>query len=387
MGSGLDARTGQVAFEIEAVEGTAETLVAADATMLAYEPDFKDDLGFFTREPNRATYSKLDSIPGIKAARMTWKTELKGSGSVSTPPAWDDVIRCCGFIRSAVSRIAIGAVTSGPFIPGETVTGGNSGATGRVVGEIRNGDSYVYFVPISGTWESAETITGGTSGASATTSGTETTDQGYEWRPLSGSTVPSGTGALYMDGVKKLLYGARGNAMIECVAGEPVFLGFEVEGVYGGVTDVALLSPTYESTIPIAFLNTQASLHELEAIFTQLSLNMQNVLSRRTSARSANGILSVKLTDRNPVGSIDPEMELVADHDFYGRHAAGTVGRVYAELPSSNAGEKITIAAPRVQYMNLAEGEQDRRAILNIDLELKTAGVSAGDDELQIGMY
>jgi len=385
MGDGLSTQLGQIAVEEESVEGTAETLVDADATQLAYEPSFSPNIERFIRNPNRATFSQIDAVMGKQAASIGWKAELKGSGSADVVPAWADSILGCGFVQATVVTINVGAITSGPFEPGETVVGGTSAATGRVVGEVKNGAAAVPMVVTSGTWQSSETITGGTSGASATTSATVAADKGFEYRPVS-TGIPSETVGYFLDGTKYMIAGARGNLTIDLRAGEPGFLAFAYEGVYESVTDTALLSPTYESTIPLAFLNVGASIHDLSAIFTQLSIDMGNTIAERTSANAAKGILSFKITERDPSGSIDPEMELVADHDFYGRYISGATGRIYAELPSANAGEKITIAGPRVQYAGVSQSDRDQIAVASLDFELKTAGVTAGDDELQIGI-
>ena len=73
-------------------------------------------------------------------------------------------------LRSSLSKrniglttLSHGTVTSGPFIVGETVTGGTSTATGIVAAV---GADYVQ-VATSGTFVSGETITGGTSSATA----------------------------------------------------------------------------------------------------------------------------------------------------------------------------------------------------------------------------
>lgn len=62
-----------------------------------------------------------------------------------------------------------GVVTSGPFVIGEKVTGGTSGAIGRVLAVDTSNTSLVVNTE-SGTWVSGEVVTGTTSGASATTS-------------------------------------------------------------------------------------------------------------------------------------------------------------------------------------------------------------------------
>jgi hypothetical protein len=62
-----------------------------------------------------------------------------------------------------------GAVTGGPFLVGEKVTGGTSGAYGRVLAVDATNTSLVVATE-SGTWQSGEVVTGTTSSASATTS-------------------------------------------------------------------------------------------------------------------------------------------------------------------------------------------------------------------------
>lgn len=377
-------RKAQIAVELETTEGTAETLVDADATMLCYDPGWTPDIERFKRQPSRATLSQLAAVVGKQTGGVTWKAELKGSGSVATEPAWSDALQGCGFAKATVSSIAIGAVTSGPFEPGETITGGTSGGTGRVVGEVANGASAVPYVVLSGTLQSGDLLTGGTSGATATASAGPSADKGFEYRPAS-SSLKVVTVGIYKDGTRALFAGARGNVKIDAVVGEPVFLDFAFEGVYGGFTDTALLSPTYESTIPKAFLNVGASMLDLATIFTTLGIDMQNVLAQRGSANAAKGVLSVLLTGRDPVATLDPEMELVTDHDFFGKLIAGTTGRLYAELDGA-AGQKITIASPRAQYADVGQAEREGILTAPVTLDLISASVSAGDDEVQIGM-
>jgi len=386
MGTGLSTKKAQIAVKEESSEGTAESVAAGDAKMELYDLSYSPGFESFTRDPARTSLSQLDPIVGKQAASISWRTPLVGSGGVTVVPNWDASIRACGFAKSTVSSIAIGAVSGGPFEPGETITGGTSSGTGRVVGEVRTGASVVPYVVLTGTLQSGEVLTGGTSGATATSSGAPSADQGWEYRPASSSII-SVTAAGFEDGLKKVIYGARGNVRLEANVGEPAFLAFDFQGVYGGVTDVALLSITYLTPVPIAFLNVAGSVHGLAAIYTQLSIDMGNTLAERESANKSTGILSTKITDRAPTGSINPEMELVADADFYGELLAGTAGRLYSELPSSTAGEKITVAAPRVLYTGVGEGDRNSLRVAQLDLSLVTAGVSAGDDELQIGMY
>lgn len=67
------------------------------------------------------------------------------------------------------TKLSHGAVTSGPFVAGDTVTGGTSAATATIAWV---GSGFIEVVNVSGTFESGEDITGSTS-ESATLSGVE----------------------------------------------------------------------------------------------------------------------------------------------------------------------------------------------------------------------
>jgi len=377
-------RISQIAVELESVEGTAETLVDADATMLCYAPTYTPDVGRFNRDPARSSLSRLDAVIGRQMARLAWRTELKGSGAVGTAPAWADAITACGFQELAVSTLPIGTVTSGPFTPGETVTGGTSSATATVVGETEHGDSVIRVINVSGTFDvGGETITGGSSGASTPTSAGVTTDQGFCYIPDS-TTPSSATVARYMNGMRQMIHGARGNVRVACVGGEPAFLDFDFLGVYNAPTDTAVLSPTYETTVPPAFLSVGFMVQDYSPCFGALDVDMANVLTPRECASQSTGVISTFITDRDPGGSIDPEMALVATHDFYGKFIAGTTGYLASEWGSS-AGNTIVVAAPRVQYANVGDGDRGGLALATLDLEFKST-LAGGDDEIQIAM-
>lgn len=378
-------RVAQVAVEEEGTEGTAEVLVAADATLSVYNPTFSIDIANFQRDPARATLSKLQGIKGIKTARIGFRVEAKGSGAVATLPSWDDAIRACGFQRSAVSRIGIGAVSGGPFQPLETITGGTSAATGRVVSEISNGAAYLYFVVLTGTFQSGEVITGSVSAATATSSSVVGSNQGYEYTPDS-SGVISATLAVYMDGVRHTIYGARGNVKFGSKVGEPQFMDFDFQGVYGGTTDTAVLSGiTYETTIPPTFLAVGLAVQGLSAVFSGLNFDIKNTLTPRTNANSTNGVLSVMITDREPSGSIDAEMPTVASHDVYGKLSSGAVGRFYYKI-GDTAGNILAFGSPCLQYQGVGDGDRGGIKLSDIDFGLYDRNINVIDNELQIAM-
>ena len=81
-------------------------------------------------------------------------------------------------------------VLSSSFQDGETVTGGTSGATAKVV-NVQAEPKRIYIVNKSGTFQASETVTGGTSGATATlTSGTVEVNQSGRILVSTFATIP-----------------------------------------------------------------------------------------------------------------------------------------------------------------------------------------------------
>lgn len=380
----LLARKAQVAGAVESVEGTAEVLAGSDV-LLIYDVAFNPDVGSFVREPARASLSPLPSVRGVKMGSLSFRAEVKGSGNVANAPKWDPYLRACGFQRNPVETAPIGSVTSGPFEAGEALSFAPSGATARAVGDTADGAAVIRYVVLSGTPASGDTITGGTSGASATASGAPSTAQGFEYLPASDS-IPSLTVAALIDGIRHRLVGARGTVTIDTVAGEPAFFNFSFEGVYLGTDDSALLTPTYDATVPPTFLGVGFTMDDdYQPCFTSLGVDLGNVLEARRCAKAENGAISVLLTGRSPTATIDPELDLVANFDFFGKLRSGDEGRFACEW-GSTAGNVLILASPKVQIDQIGPGDRNGIAIGNLTFRLSTSTVDAGDDELQIAV-
>ena len=182
-----------VAAKIEAVEGTAESLAGTDANFVVMEPKFEADISLFERQNLDVSLSAFASITGTRQASLSFKVELRGSGTAGTAPALGKLLKACGM--------------------GETIVAGTS----------------VTYAPIS-------------------------------------TSIPSVTIALYRDGVKKQIRGARGSVKYSGKDGEPGMLEFTFQGVYDGVSDVSLLTGSgIETTLPPALLSAVFSVQGFAA--------------------------------------------------------------------------------------------------------------------------
>ncbi|MCC7202448.1 MAG: hypothetical protein IT393_07305 [Nitrospirae bacterium] len=194
--------------------------------------------------------------------------------------------------------------------------------------------------------------------------------------------VQSLTMALYRDGIKKQLRGARGTVKYDGKGGEPGMLDFSFQGVYDGVSDVALLTGSgIETTNLPALLNAAFSIASFQAKISSISIDIANKLAIRSDINKAEGYSSCLITGREPKGSFDPDEELVATHDWYGRFKAGTLGALTFKY-DGGAGNICTITAPKLQYAGISEGNREDIATLGVDF-LLTRSVAAGNDEVK----
>lgn len=210
-----------------------------------------------------------------------------------------------------------------------------------------------------------------------TTSGSES----VTYLPAS-SGVPSLTIWVYIDGVIKKARGCRGNVKFSGKLGEPVFAEFNFEGVFTEVIDGAMLSPTFEATVPPVVLGNTLTLDSYAMIAESISFDMGNTLALRTSMSAPDGYLSANITDRKPTGQLDPEMVTVATYDFFGKWKAGNPAALtFGPIGPLNAYNKFTITAPRMVYTSVGEG--DRQGDLIADLSFMLCR-NTGDDEFKL---
>ncbi len=375
-------RKRQLAAKIEAVEGTAETLLAADAGILVnFSPKASYDPQMYQRDPVRASLTKMGKLAGKRSAGIDFSIELKGSGSVTVEPEWLRLIRACGFASNALKKITIGVITSGPYLHGETITGETSGATGRVVLKTANGTSTLYFIALSGTFETGEVITGGTSGATATASA-DPASAGFEIKPVSSSVV-SLTMGLFEDGIRKVLKGCRGTVKFNFKIGEPATLDFSFKGVEAGVADVPMfMGVSFDNTVPPVLLNAVMACDGVSLNIGEMEINVSNTLASKDKIDDAKGILSFMITGRDMQGSFNPEMVPVATHDFFSRWFSNTpmvVDLAYGETE----GNKFRFYAPGIIYNKIDDGDRDGLQLAQTSFDL-TGSMEPGDDELAI---
>lgn len=96
------SRVCQVAGKVESISGTAESLAATEATILAYDPVMDAEFEQFKRNPVVKHMSRFASEPGARKMSFSFKAELMGPLSAAkgvTLPI-TPYLRACGFSES-----------------------------------------------------------------------------------------------------------------------------------------------------------------------------------------------------------------------------------------------------------------------------------------------
>jgi hypothetical protein len=177
------------------------------------------------------------------------------------------------------------------------------------------------------------------------------------------------------------LWGARGTVGLSLSAGEPGRLRFEFSGADFSVADAAMLSGvSYDSTQPEVFLEANFSIDSYSANIERLDLDIANTLQLRSDVSKQSGYVSTLISGRRPVGSLDPELTLVADYDWYDKWRSGSEGVLSLAL-GTIAGNIVTVSAPKCRYTKLGLADRGGLRTLGADFELNR---NAGDDELSI---
>jgi hypothetical protein len=423
----------QIAAIVEQPEGQKGTITNVDAFPAKAGLTFSPAIEMYARDLLRGSLSQFPSVSGKRSSKIGFDVELVGSGAAGTAPFWGKLMRACGYSESVIpatsvtykpttdySILGTEKVTNGGFdedsgwVKGAnwTISGGiaskSAGGLNNLSQDTSEVADEIYKVVYTINSISGGSLTvsiGGTNGAARSTPGTFTEYikaagtgdltftpshadviceiDNVSVKKVSGD-IPSLTLSVFMDGVIKSIWGAKGNVRIEMNSGQPGILHFEFTGAdFDVVTGNLLTGIDYPTIIPPAFLNAGLLLNLYAAICSKVDIDTANAIALREDISSLSGYLSALITGRNPKGSIDPELTYIETHDFYGLwRTPGTLGALSLSA-NGGAGNIVTITCPKIRYAAIAPGDRNGIRTLALDFE-PTAGSDAGDDEISI---
>ena len=187
----------------------------------------------------------------------------------------------------------------------------------------------------------------------------------------------------YLDGSRIRVIDCRGNVSFRGGTGEVVIATFNMTGrkVTGDPTDVAQPTPTLDTTVPPTFLG--ANFFNLDAYnpaFTEWTLDMQNGVNPAENANASDGYGEIRITERDPRGSINPEMTLVSVQDWLDDWEQGTTQDMNFQLGS--AGNQFQFSLPIARYIEPSMDDRDGTRV--IGMGYKADESSSLNDEVSI---
>ncbi len=191
----------------------------------------------------------------------------------------------------------------------------------------------------------------------------------------------SGTIYYYQDGTLHRLTGCRGNVSFSLETGNKGMAQFTITGHAAAVTDTALPTPTYDSTVPPPVLGAGFSIDSFSAVINAFSFDMSNTIAMPPDISASDGFGEIQITRRDVNGSFDPEHELVATEDFIGNFTSGKSMGLDTGTVGSTAGNRYQIIMPAVYYRDASPGDRD--GVRTLDLPFGAAEAN-GDDEVRI---
>jgi len=186
----------------------------------------------------------------------------------------------------------------------------------------------------------------------------------------------------FQDGVKLYkLTGCRGNVSFSLEAGNIIKMSFTMTGHSVKPTDVTAGAVTYQSTVPQAIVSGSFAVNSYAGIISAFAFDMGNTVAMPPDINAVDGFADIRITGRDPSGTIDPEEVLVATHDFEAEYRAGTSMAISIGSIGAVAGNIVDIDMPAVYYREMSLGDRD--GIRTIELPFGMAE-SSGDDECSI---
>lgn len=176
-------------------------------------------------------------------------------------------------------------------------------------------------------------------------------------------------------GVRKVLYGCHGNAKLTFTPGRCVLCDVDLQGLWSAPTDQS------DTTTPLVlapprFQSCTWTLDSASPRFNSMTFDLGNRVEPMYDATAAQGIRCFQTVDRQPVITIDPEMQLVAGYDWHGKMEALSQ-LALSLLVGSATYNKFTLAAPKAQIVSLQEADDD---ISRNQITLRLCENSGGDE-------
>jgi hypothetical protein len=263
----------------------------------------------------------------------------------------------------------------------ETIRGNTSGALATLLDPVAPlGSSGSLYAQVQlGTFLPTEGITGLLSGATSALTGT-----GFSL--IYNTSV---TQQFYLDGLRFIGTGCRGNLKLPLQTKDPIQVDFEYDGLEYSVTGAAVpTGAVFDQTRPPRFVSADWSLDRYGFGISKLEIDLGNVLNQRLNPNYPEGAISFEITDRDPSVATDPEMFPPEVYDYFAKWRAATTAAAKVRLGSTEVGIStataigriVWIDMPAIQYAAVPLGDRNNRVTGDIAGKLRQADANGNNE-------
>ena len=162
----------------------------------------------------------------------------------------------------------------------------------------------------------------------------------------------------YQDGRLNKLLGCRGTFTMSAENGGYATISFEFKGHDGGLVDASFPSLSYVDTLPAPFMGINFQLDTYGPVINSMSFDLANNILTPGDVRDTYGFGEIRISKRDPNGSIDPESELLATKDFNSIFESGARMVLDTGEVGSSAGNKWRFSSS-IAIREITLGERD----------------------------
>lgn len=214
----------------------------------------------------------------------------------------------------------------------------------------------------------AETISGGVS---------------VTYKPSSSQTVHKSSSMYFFDdGLRLIMTGCRGKTTFDLSVGKAALMNFEFTGHFVSITDQALPSATYDTTVPVMLVNVPFAVGAYSAVINKLAFDMGVELAMPENIAATDGYGEVQIVGRNITGSFNPLRVTVASKNFISDWQTGAALALDTGLIGGTAGNRLQVTMPAITYTEVARGNQNN--VGTYENKFQAAETATGDDEVSM---
>ena len=204
----------------------------------------------------------------------------------------------------------------------------------------------------------------------------------YQYAPsASVDSDVSATIVINKDGLDTRLRGCRGNVNLIMSAAGPCIAEFTFRGQLATEAQTIRGTATMHQVIPPRWIDSGSIIVDsYQACIENFNLNTNNTLfeERCSHALSGSGIGRVIITDRQPGGSMDPDISNTGTLDILGKWRSSSAAVLAINL-GLNMSNRFHIVASNAVYKSVGYGDKSGLGIFNVDYQAYKRG--SGNNE------